>query len=293
MKEQTLVTGNNISFQKAISIDNWFREDSSNSILGLCINSASIQFCVYQLREDSFQLFESYSFQNISSDSLNDFLSEEKITKLNYAGIVCSFSDLPVTLVPKPLFDERLALDYLEFVQGSKKDVNVYYQNIGSDIVSVFGIDSSMVSTIAKHLPTAVFTNKSNKLVENFITSRVEKECLLILNDDVIEIIVAEESKLHFYNSFKYKSTEDLLYFVMMAYDQFGLNSSKSVLNINGGIDKESNVFKALNKYISKICFYPVELTFKTSSGFKDIPIHYASSLFYNIYENYRRKIQG
>ena len=67
--------------------------------------------------------------------------------------------------------------------------------------------------------------------------------------------ITLESKHLKFFNSFNYKTAEDLIYYLLFTYEQLQLNPDQTPLIISGEIEEDSEVYKLLFKYIRNISF--------------------------------------
>jgi len=93
------------------------------------------------------------------------------------------------------------------------------------------------------------------------------------------DFVVCENGKLMFYNSFKYESTEDFIYYVLFAIKQLNLNTETLILTLLGEIEADSSIYKILHKYIRNIEFINRKSTGNYSEEIKKLPSHYHYTL--------------
>ena len=58
---------------------------------------------------------------------------------------------------------------------------------------------------------------------------------------------------LNFYNSFNYKSNEDILYYLLFSLDQLSLDKEKNLISCYGKITLDSELYELLYSYIKNI----------------------------------------
>ena len=109
-------------------------------------------------------------------------------------------------------------------------------------------------------------------------------KCLFLhLHASSIEIIVTEERKLIFANSFPCKGGEDGVYFVMMVCDQLGLNPEKVEVMLSGEIEKDGAFFRQLQKCLRFISFSERTKAATFTYGFDELPAHYYHAAFNHV----------
>lgn len=69
------------------------------------------------------------------------------------------------------------------------------------------------------------------------------------------ELIIVDNGRMLFYNSFSYQTSEDIAYFIMYALKQWEIEDTK--ISISGHFDAESDELYWLRKYLTKIISFP------------------------------------
>ena len=73
------------------------------------------------------------------------------------------------------------------------------------------------------------------------------------------QIIILQNSKLIFYNSFTFASEIDVLYYILFVAEQFHLNPEEFLLILLGTIEEESAIYKIIFQYVRNVSFYPTK----------------------------------
>src|SRR2546421_440654 len=100
--------------------------------------------------------------------------------------------------------------------------------------------------------------NKSKKVFANFHSS-------------YFEIVILEGRGLLFCNAFKYKTSEDIAYYILFVYEQLHLNPEEIELILSGEIEKTAKEHSLLYNYIRNIKFDTLHENFKYSYKFDGI----------------------
>lgn len=84
------------------------------------------------------------------------------------------------------------------------------------------------------------------------------------VNETHFEIVVLQNQKLEFYNSFDYKTPEDLIYYILFTAEQLSLNPENFKLEFLGNIDEESPLFEITFKYVRNVSLMNMNFTFNS-----------------------------
>jgi hypothetical protein len=103
-----------------------------------------------------------------------------------------------------------------------------------------------------------------------------EKKVVVHINSGHFEIIVVQNQKLLFFNSFEYTTPEDFLYYILFTAEQLDLNPEEFPLELIGKIDTESEYYQLAYKYIRNVSLLNVsELQAKNTFSEADNRTHF------------------
>lgn len=91
-----------------------------------------------------------------------------------------------------------------------------------------------------------------------------------------------KNNKVRYYNSFKYKNQDDLLYYVLLVYKMLDLSVDSYPLTLTGLVEKDSEIFKLLYQYIRNIHIEEFTLPLESSIELPTVvkPNYLANLLF-------------
>jgi len=89
------------------------------------------------------------------------------------------------------------------------------------------------------------------------------------------DLVVVKNKQLLMFNSYRYKSGNDIVYFVLNAYKQLVINPKDAALMLSGMIEKNDNAVIQLNKFIRNMFFETLNPQKKYSYHFQDSLPHY------------------
>lgn len=187
-----------------------------------------------------------------------------------YDDIVVLHDNTFSTFVPTPLFDEQFLGSYLQYdtkvfltdffaydqmVTYQMNNVYIPYVNINNYFVDELGIFTY------KHVNT-ILVSKLLEASKNID----EKKMFVYMAKDHFEIIIVENQHLLLFNSFEYKTPEDLIYYLLFTSEQLNMNPEYFNLEFLGTISEDDAYFKIVYKYIRNVSLFDVSEVQKNNS---------------------------
>ena len=209
---------------------------------------------------DSFnEEIESYGHFEIPND--NSVIAWENLFKSNgleaYRQIKLAYAEPRFTLIPGDLY--------------LKKDVQTYHENAHptkpNETVAVDtlkGLDIRIVYPIANNLHTALgqtFSNFKSYHILNPIVCHLNKITLgklgHMLNVHVLGeyliVTLFNGRNIEFSNFFKFKTSDDFLYYVMLIYKRFNLDPEITPTYLSGHFTEKAEFFPKLYRYVRNL----------------------------------------
>lgn len=178
----------------------------------------------------------------------------------SYDEVVVLHNNNLATLVPTPLFDEANLGSYLQYNTKvfetdffafdaiptyQMNTVYIPYVNINNAFVDHFGTFSY------KHCST-VLVSKLLDLSKNID----DKKMFVHIQKEHFEIVIVQNQHLLLFNSFEYKTPEDLIYYLLFTAEQLNMNPESLKLEFIGDINEEDDFFKIAFKYIRNVSLF-------------------------------------
>lgn len=164
------------------------------------------------------------------------------------------------TFVPKALFDKDFIASYLQYnnkvfdtdfithdeiANYDMNHVYIPYINFNNFFIDKFGsFDYKHSSTI---LVSKILDLSKNIDYKKMIVHVAKKQ---------FEIVVVQNQKLLFFNSFSYQTPQDFIYYILFTAEQLQLNPESFLLEFLGTIEKEDPFFEIAYKYIRNVDFF-------------------------------------
>ena len=234
-----------------------------NSHLSIQFSLGGFSFCVLDRENNTFIALNDYDFVEPNNSpqrliaNISSIFGNDELLKQHYNSVsVTHINDL-FTLVPKPLFNEDRLQDYVSFnTKVYPQDYLVFDELKNMDIVSVFIPFVNINNFLIDQFSHFEYKHNSTVLIENLLAiykySLVPKVFAHMANGH-FELIVIANKKLQFYNTFKFSTKEDFIYYVLFTAEQLKLNPEKFEFLFLGSIEKTDDIFAMAYKYIRNV----------------------------------------
>lgn len=252
-------------------------QDITSRNLSIQFSLDGFSFCISNQNNEPFFL-KHYAFpdtitiDNCLKEIVTVFKTEEQLQN-DFENVFVVHQNYLNTIVPNKVFDEKELASYLKFTiktlatdafdfddisDISAKNVYVPYTNVNNFLFQNFGAFE--------------FKHHATVLIEKLLSKNKGTRCYLHVSKNHIDIIVLAEDALLFYNSFKYDSKEDFIYYVLFTAEQLKMDPEEFELVLLGDIEKESDLYAILYKYIRDVSFYESNNTLLKSTS--EVPDH-------------------
>ena len=265
-KETVQKKNNKISLKKTKDIE-----------LSIQFSLDGFSFCVLDSKTQKDIYFTQYQFEE-TLNSLEDLLKRIETIFKNDANLQIEYAAVSVihqsnlsTIVPSKYFDKKSLANYLNFNIKTLKTDFITFDNINTiDAKNVYVPYVNINNYLFQNFGEFEYQHHSSILLEKLlkIESSTEKKMYVNVSKSSFDIVVLENRKLIFSNSFSYTTKEDFIYYILFTAEQIQLNTEELKLYFMGEIEVESEIYKIAYTYIKNISFLKSE-----NSIFKDLEI--------------------
>ncbi|MBK9336980.1 MAG: DUF3822 family protein [Lewinellaceae bacterium] len=186
------------------------------------------------------------------------------------------------TLVPRRLFQHGDLSDYFHLLLPPGAYDYAYEELPEFDAYLVLATEKSQADLFATLFPQTRQRHLAAPLLRH-VRERAgiaEHTVFLNLRHQMAQIIVLERQNLLFYNTFRFTTATDLLYYVLLAYDQFRLSPEEAPLTVAGNILRDSELYRALFRFVREVRFAVPPGHFRLPPETEVLPQHCYLDLF-------------
>lgn len=198
-------------------------------------------------------------WQDTLKQSVQDVFLSDKILQLPFRKIKFAILNNCSTLIPDPLFLEDKKETYLRQLVELHEHDSVQVSDLPVlDTKLVYGVDQSLLKWIHTSYPSALIYHSFAPFLlgcHHIMNLQKGHQVFLNVKDRLLQIALFDGQQLIFCNTFPFQTSKDFIYHVMLIYDQFGLKPETNPVVLMGMIEKESEIYQNLYRYIRHINF--------------------------------------
>lgn len=183
------------------------------------------------------------------------------------------------TLIPKILFEEKEEEAYIGFIYGDTDRMEICNDLIDQlEMVNVYGVAKQQLEYARQLFPAVKIFHHSTAMIRSIamhFKNRLSAVKVFIhVREQDFDLLVFDGKKVDYFNSFHFLAPSDLAYYVIFVMEQLSFNPEETGIILMGNINRDSETFELLYRYIRNIEFADRNESFRYSYIFNDIPPH-------------------
>lgn len=247
-----------------------------------------LSFCILDPVRNKYIVLEHYNFKphQLFDDYLNElenFLNNHTILNQSFKKIKLIWLSRKNALIPDQLFNKNKLKPMIELTHSLDDLDEIHYKPLKyNDIVSTFIVPNLIASLFIKKYPPIAFYNQQIPFINHIIEKHHSEQTKGFVNiqQDFFEFVVTKNGQIQFYNNFKLTTAADMAYFILYALEQNKLDTQNTEIILSGMIQKDSEQYQTLNKFIKTLKFDHRPEDFTYSYTFNRIAHHTFTTLF-------------
>lgn len=192
------------------------------------------------------------------------------------------------TFIPQRLYDPEQKAVYLEKMLPIDEHHEIRDEIIPSaDARLVYAVPGDVMRVLRTYFSSAVIKHAATVLLDGYRkTAETEpdantgKRVYLHVRSEALQVFFYDDRELIFYNSFPYSSSKDFIYFVMLVYDQFGLQADETPVYLSGELMEDSEIYHLIFRYVRHLHLMPLPGWLHFSEQWSSRPQHRFFDLF-------------
>ena len=233
--------------------------------LSIQVSLSGLSFCVFDLLQNKIISINKTEFakNQVIEEQLWKAFSEFSALSEKYDQITILHDNTLNTFVPKSLFDENYLGSYLQYnVKVFETDLFAFDSLKNQEINNVYVPYVNINNFLIDQFHTFDYLHSNTILVDKLLDIskyKFDKQVFIHHQDKHFEIVVIQNGKLLFFNTFEPTTPEDFIYYTLFTFEQLQINPDVVPVQFLGKIDKEHENFKIAYKYIRNCDFLNVE----------------------------------
>ncbi len=255
--------------------------------LSVLIGSDSIYYWVNDAQLNILAL-KSFHFDHEKGkpqlDSFKSIFFDDQLLKQSYRTTKIVLTSPHFTLIPSKFYNEKEKTAYLQNLTSIGHNDFLGADNLKNQTFkNVYIVDKQLVSFTQTTFPQAKIHHFITPLIEGYqkiAELRQGHQVFANLRDGFIQILFFDGKDLIFVNTYAYQTAQDLIYYIMLVYDQFKLNPETIPLSISGSLTADSDIYKFIYRYIRLVDFVQPPMYLRFGNQFTGVPKHFYFDLF-------------
>ncbi|WP_147676879.1 DUF3822 family protein [Algibacter pacificus] len=249
-----------------------------NLELSIQISLSGLSFCILNRNDNTIIALEEIQFKKQLNplellDQVKQCFDNEALLQNKFESLNVIHENELSTLVPQTIFNENAIADYLKFNSKILKSDFVTFDNIDiNQSVNVYIPYVNVNNYIFDLYGDFTYKHASTVLIETILEWEKNSESsnfYVNVNQNRFEIVVTNQGKLQFYNSFEYATKEDFIYYILFTAEQLKLDTETLNLILLGAVNKNDELYNIAYKYIRNVSFGSLKNNYKFTNVLK------------------------
>jgi hypothetical protein len=219
--------------------------------------------------------------------SIRQIFGSEAVFARTFARAHCALSNSNVTLMPRRLFRPDDLAGYFSLLLPPAEYVYGYEELPEFECFLVYAAEPVAEQLCAHYFSRAPRRHLAAPLLKAWRRQAPLDDAGVMVNlgHQRAQVAVFERRNLLLYNSYTFRHAHDLLYFVLLAYDQFRLRPADVPLTLSGALLPDSDAYRLLSRYIGELRFANPPGALRLPAAAQTLPAHCHFDLF-SVYGN-------
>jgi Protein of unknown function (DUF3822) len=221
--------------------------------------------------------------ENIIESIRAVYISEEQL-KAPYRSVKIGLINNENTFIPDHLFNQNDAEAYLATMIDSRADKNIHTDHLRPlHSYQIYKVDNDLELCLQQYFPESRIFHVMSPLVlglKQIASHQSGKKVYVYVRSRVAHIFLFEDHNFLFANSFHFQTDKDFIYFTLLIYNQFQLDTSTVPLYYAGFILENSQIYHQLYRYIRFLHPVPRPVFFKYGKKSQQVYDHFFFDLY-------------
>ena len=217
--------------------------------------------------------------ESIGMEALENTLRQKELLGKPFHSVWYISADPYHILVPSELFDEQEREAYLRFNHVLPQGCQLFHEPLKNEkAVNVFAVSKKNTDRLRSFWPDLAITHQSTIFLNSILQEdpyESDVNAYLNVNSRSFDLAIIKQGKIDFFNSFKFNTKDDFIYYLMFALEQQQLANQDVPVHFTGLISNNSEIIHLCERYIRKIRFLRPDGSVNVDLSQNSIPFQY------------------
>jgi hypothetical protein len=218
------------------------------------------------------------------ADHIRSILHGENYLTRQYKSVYFMYLTPKSVLVPSPLFQKENPGVYFKFSSLVTPADKIIFRKIPEiDAYTVFTVPEDFYNQVELMLREVQFFHQTCPQIAEAMAESVNltdrTRVIACINPGFVDLLLIRSDQLVLCNSFNIKNTDDLVFFILYLFEQFGLSQEECPVTLSGFIELYPGTLELLNHYLKRIVIREFTRNYTYSPTFSELARHHYSQI--------------
>lgn len=265
------------------------QEPPEKKILSIGVSPDGFVFAILDSLDSRYLLLEDFEYSSggFSEGYFNQLMhvvEGHPALSAPFEKVNISFFSPGLLLIPVELFREDDKEFLCRFCSTIPENHSVYSEKLNNlDAYGVYFMPQDLKTFLDTRFVSYSLRHQGAALIDNTLAFKhleiLPVDVVLHVKRSFFEIVLLDKHKVILYQSFKYQTFDDLLYYLFYVLEQFKRDAGNQKLILIGEISKDCNSYQTLSSLFRIVSFPERNNAYRYAGPFDQIPGHY----YYNL----------
>ncbi len=257
----------------------------SKNSLSILITQDGLSYSIYDIDNNKMLALVSKQFSANANrcEEIKQFLTDEEVLQFENVNVV--YATKSVTIVPDAIFEESQAENIFALNRRIADDEKILFSKLPkSQTVLIYSAKKEIINLLDNLFTRYSICPQSHTFIESGLTRTKISEkpnsprMFVQVFEDFFDVLVIDKAQICNYNTYSYKSSNDILYFIVNTFEQLGMSQEECEVVFSGFIEPDDLAVIHLKKFVRNVYFESINRDYKYFYRFQEFAPHY----FYN-----------
>ena len=263
--------------------ESFFTKSQYEYHLHLLLADDASTYLIYD--EDQLLAYRSFQLEDQNrelfswKDELQALIHQDKMLQLSFKTVKISLLHQAFTFVPTELYESHNEANYLQKVSANASNEIACRDDLKFlSIKNIYALKIDLQRFIKETFPNAIISHSVSHLIDRLYpyvaNDNLKKKVFLNFHHKQVQIVLFEGQNLLFANNFQFQIGNDAAYYLMLVVNQFKLNPEVIEVCMSGQIEKDTEVYNTIFRYIRNLTFLDYTIEKEKKRAFTSVENH-------------------
>lgn len=265
--------------------------DLTTCQLLVLIGKGIFSYVVYHPANKRFVALKSYTFQTQKGGAVADLemieqvFDTDKLLFTSFKSVYLAFDGGDSTLVPEKYYNASLKKDFLEVIYPEKTQEVILTDVLPEmQLVNIYAVDKDLLGYLRKEFSTDNTIHVNTALLKSYSYDNDYRDingvAFIDIQQNKFTLTVIKLGQLLSQQEIYCQSGLDVVYHLVNALRQTGLDEQYAKVKVGGAITPESQIYEELHRFIPKLDWMQRLPGFGYIPKMQEIPAYYFNTLY-------------